>query len=227
MQKLPGRLLTLSCLALLLPLTVAAKTFEGLIDMTMKDGRDGHTITYATKEGHLRMSMAAGDMGEFATLIDMEAGRMVSLIPQMNAYMVIPFDKAVEATTSDTQEGTFKKTGESTEILGYDCDQYLYEDKNGVVEIWATEELGQFVAMPKGNPMQGGKKNKPAGWETALPDNFFPMRLVGRNKRGKETMQMEVTRVQPKSLDDAMFEIPAGYKEFNMGAMMQGLMGGN
>jgi hypothetical protein len=212
----------------LLPALLSAATFEGTIDMAIKENGRTHHIGYATKENNLRITMAAGPMGDATAIVDLEAGKILTLIPQMNSYMTIPFDDMSvqrEAGSSDELENT----GETTTILGYSCTKYIYADGDGEVEIWATEELGSFVAMPKGNPMQGGGAAK-SGWEAAIPENFFPMRMSATDRRGRERMTWEVTKVTPQSLPDSLFEVPAGYKEFNMGGLMEGLgglMGGN
>jgi hypothetical protein len=35
------------------------------------------------------------------------------------------------------------KTGKSKEILGYECDEYMWKDENGETRIWASEALGK------------------------------------------------------------------------------------
>ncbi|WP_221032705.1 DUF4412 domain-containing protein [Actomonas aquatica] len=213
------------CLACLTPAAVSAAAFEGQIDMAMTEGRQTFNVSYQTKAGHMRIAMPVPGMGETAALVDFEAGKIMTLIPPMKAYMEIPFDVTMdEATDRAASAGELKNTGETTEILGYTCTKYIYEEDQGPVEIWATDQLGQFMAMPKGNPMQGGGAVK-TGWESAIKGNFFPMRLVALTKRGKERMRWEVTAVKPMSIPDSAFAPPAGYKPFDMGAMMQGLGG--
>ncbi len=213
------------CCALLAPVALSAASFEGQIEMTMSNGGQTHNVTYQTKAGHMRINMPMEGMGEAAAIVDYETGKMITLIPQMKAYMEIPLAAPMEAAKAQARPaGELKKTSETAEILGYTCTKYIYEEKEGPIEIWATDELGQFMSMPKGNPMKGGGA-APSGWESAIEGDFFPMRLVALNKRGKERMRWEVTGVKKMSLPDSAFEPPANYKPFNMGAMMQGLGG--
>lgn len=210
---------------LLAPLALTAATFEGQIDMKMTEGRQSFNVSYQTKANHLRIVMPVPGMGESAAIVNLEEGKILTLIPQMRAYMEIPFDTTANAVASQTTKaGELKKTDEITEILGYTCTKYLYDDNEGTVEIWATDQLGQFVSMPKGNPMQGGGAAK-AGWESAISGDFFPMRLVALDQRSRERLRWEVTAVKPMSLPDSLFTVPEGYQPFNMGGLMQGLGG--
>ena len=214
-----------TCCALLAPFTASAATFEGQIEMAMTEGRQRIEVSYQTKPGFMRITMPVEGMGETAAIVDFEAGKIITLIPQMKATMEIPFSTAVDAAQAKVDStGELKNTGETMDILGYPCTKYVYEEREGPIEIWATDQLGQFMAMPKGNPMQGGGAAK-SGWEAAVKGDFFPMRLIALNKRGKERMRWEVTGVKPMSLPDSLFRAPDGYKPFSMGGLMQGLGG--
>ncbi len=214
-----------SLCAFIAPAVLSAATFEGQIEMSMTDGGQTHHVSYQTKAGHMRITMPVPGMGEMAAIVDFAGGKILTLIPQMKAYMEIPIGGAMEAAQAKTTNaGELKNTGETQTILGYTCTKYIYEEKEGPVEIWATDQLGQFMAMPQGNPMQGGGKPK-AGWESAIQGDFFPMRLVALSKRGKERMRWEVTGVKPMSLPDSAFAPPEDYKPFSMGGLMQGLGG--
>ncbi len=220
----PAFAFLLTCFAFLTPLGLSAATFEGQIEMSISEGRQTHHVSYQSKEGRMRISMPLPEMGEATAIVDFEAGRMLMLIPQMQAYMEIPFDVTMgQAQARTTHAGELQNTGETKQILGYTCTKYLYDDREGQVEIWATDQLGQFMSLPQGNPLQGGAPK--AGWENAIEGDFFPMLLVAVNPRGQERMRLEVTGVKKLSLPDSAFAPPADYKPFNMGAMMQGMGG--
>ena len=44
--------------------------------------------------------------------------------------------------------------------------------------------------------------------------NSFPMLSVQTDMAGKQTARLEVTKITPKVLDAATFEIPKGFKAF-------------
>jgi hypothetical protein len=116
-----------------------------------------------------------------------------------------------------------KRSDETAEILGYTCHKYTFEEKEGPVEIWATDQLGQFVAMPQGNRMQPAPAQE--SWDQFIQGDFFPMRIISLNHSGKERMHWEVTPVTPEKRSPVLFTVPAGFRKFDMGAMMQGLGG--
>ena len=77
--------------------------------------------------------------------------------------------------------------------------------------------------MPQGNPMQPAAAKET--WDQFITGDFFPLRIIASNQKGKERMRWEVTKVTPQKLSPALFAVPADYRKFDMGAMMQGLGG--
>lgn len=203
-----------------------AADFEGTIAMSIKDGRQAtQQITYATKDGKLRVSLNGGPMGEMNSIIDIAGGKILVLMAAQNMYMEMPIGGQVEAAINARAPSAdrIKRSDETAEILGYSCRKYTFDEKEGPVEIWATDQLGQFVAMPKGNPMQPAPAQE--SWDQFIQGDFFPMRIIALNHSGKERMRWEVTKVTPEKLSPALFTVPAGFRKFDMGAMMQGLGG--
>ena len=224
MPNLRSLLLGFLCTALT-AIGLTAADFEGTIAMTIKEGSRSHDVSYATKGGKLRISMAAGPMGEVNSIVDLAAGKILMLMPAQGMYMEMPVGNEVNAVIAEHTPDSkrLKRTDKTTKILGYTCRQYLFDEDAGPVEIWATDELGQFVALPRGNPMQQAKTK--AGWDQFIDGDFFPMRVVALNHQGKERMRWEVSGVKPQKLSPALFTVPAGLKKFDMGGMMQGLGG--
>ena len=219
-------LLLVLVLGLTSHLGLHAADFEGTIAMSIKEGRQAtQQITYATKAGKLRVSLNGGPMGEMNSIIDIAGGKIVVLMAAQNMYMELPISGQVQTAIDDRVPSSdrIKRSDETAEILGYTCHKYTFEEKEGPVEIWATDQLGQFVAMPKGNPMQPAPAQE--SWDQFIQGDFFPMRIISLDTRGKERMRWEVTKVTPEKLSPALFTVPAGFRKFDMGAMMQGLGG--
>ena len=214
-----------AALALSSTIGLSAADFEGTIDMSIKDGRQTQQISYATKDGKLRVSVDGGPMGQMNSIIDIAGGKILVLMSAQNMYMEMPIAGQVEAAINERAPSAERivRSDETAEILGYTCHKYTFEEDEGPVEIWATDQLGQFVAMPQGNPMQPAPAKE--SWDQFITGDFFPMRIVSLNTRGKERMRWEVTKVTPQKLSASLFEVPAGFRKFDMGAMMQGLGG--
>ncbi len=215
MKKLLALVLAFSALA------ASAKTFEGTFHMNLTDGRSKTTpLTYSVKDQKIRTDIQADRDTTAVAILDFTKMEMIMLMPGQNMYMVMPIKDAVEqATGRKNDDITLEKTSITEDILGYTTTKYISKSKDGVTEIWATEELGTFKGL--GNDMGRGRGK--ANWEKALVGkDFFPLRVV-HNPGKRDSFRMEVTSVEPKTLPDAHFAPPAGYQRFDMGGMLQNL----
>ncbi len=77
--------------------------------------------------------------------------------------------------------------------------------------------------------MFGGKKKAASSWEEKFKGKpGFPLRVVSRDGKNKETFRMEATKIEPGSLPASLFQPPAGWQKFqmpNMGDMLKGFGG--
>jgi len=232
-MKLP---FTLVCRGLFLAafacvgLTASASSFEGRVHMEITNGKkkDKMEMEYVMKNGKLRIDpqMAertghGGGMG--GIILDPEAHEMIILMDMdgRKMYMRRPIPQATEQPmTKAANEHHMSppvETGRTEMIAGYKATEYrTTTDKGEVVELWLAKGLGPFMSMTGGNPMGGRHQAPPPGWENFVRDgNLFPMRVVGHDKGGAETMRMEVTRVDKSPVSDALFSTE-GYSEFQM-----------
>lgn len=207
------------------PLLAAPASFEGKIKMQMKSDKHTQVIDYSVKPNFMRMDIPL-DKGATATsIMDYTKKEMIMLMPGEKMYMVMPIPDVADDTGKKKRPGreaTFEKTGETEKILGYLCTKFISKDEdNNTYEIWAAEGLGTFMGAGGKNPM---KRAPRSAWETELVKNgFFPLRMVGKNEKGKEIFQMEALAVEKQKLPDTDFVPPAGYQRFDMGGMMKGM----
>ena len=142
-------------------------------------------------------------------------------------YMVMPL-KGGPATPGQAKQGPeqkVEKTGRTETILGYLCEEYVTTDGGNTTEMWITDQLGSFAGLGGGNPMAGmmggGKRGggSPAsGWEQALKSKggAFPLRVVSRDAKGRESFRLEARKIEPGPLPDSDFAPPAGFQKFSM-----------
>lgn len=204
---------------------LSARTFEGTVTMQMSSGRDqALTLLYSVKAGLLRIDTQVSPQMTATAILDLAKDEMIMLMPGQAMYMVMPIQKTAEdATGHSSDDVTLENTGITEEILGYTCTKYLAKSKEGVTEIWATDELGVFMGLSGGMGGPMGKSQPAASWEKALKGkDFFPLRVVG-DAKGKKAFRLEATAVERKSLPDAHFAPPPGHRKFDMGGMMQGM----
>lgn len=215
--------------------TFAADAFEGKVSLAVS-AEKGRTqdINYIMKGKKLRMDMNA-EGRTMSTIMDMEKLEMLMLMPEQNMYMVMPIkqavDKAVERSnkTGDSN-ADIERTGKTEKILGYTCDQILVTDKQKgtVTELWVATGLGTFMGLSGGGPagggggMFGGRRGGGGGaaaakWEEVLKGKGgFPLRVISRDAKGKESYKMEATKIDPSSQPDSLFVPPPGYQKFQM-----------
>lgn len=210
--------------ALLTSALLSAQAFEGSIKMEMKEGKNAVPFTYTMKKDRMRIDITAEEM-TMTTFMDLQKKEMIMLMPGQNMYMVMPIKEAAEVAAKANQSTPLEKTSETERILGYLCTKYISTERGTTTEIWAAEGIGAFMgANANNNPMKPAARNQ---WEVELVEKgAFPLRVVSKNRSGKETMRMEVVAIDKKSVPDSTFQVPAGYQRFEMGGMMKGLMKG-
>jgi hypothetical protein len=231
------RIFAVSTLLLTAVSSYAADAFEGKISLAMSGDKKGRAqvMDYSIKGKKLRMDINA-EGNQIATIMDMEKLEMIMLMPEQKMYMVHTIKKPVEQAVAKAGESTaeIEVTGKTETILGYKCSQVLIKDKSTVTEAWLAEGLAAFQGLGGGpgggGGMFGGKKSaNEAKWEEALKGKEgFPLRVISRTAKGKETFKMEATKVEPGSLSDSLFAPPAGYEKFqmpNMGNLLKSLGG--
>ena len=230
------RLLAVGTLLLTAVSSFAAGSFQGKVTLSISDKKGrAHDLNYSIKGQKLRMDMDA-EGHSVATIMDMEKLEMLMLMSEQKMYMVMPIKKPVEqavAKASAESTAEIEVTGKTETILGYKCNQILVKDKGTVTEVWAAEGLGTFMGLGNNGGgggmggMFGGKKSANAAkWEEALKGKGgFPLRVVTRDGKGKDSFKMEATKIEPGSLPDSLFVPPPGYSKFQMpsfGDMLKG-----
>lgn len=212
---------------LLLPVTLRADPFVGKLTVRFTDSNQSnkdkgpHVMTYSMKEGFVRLDMDAKGFG--GMIMNLKEKQMIILMPQQKMYMVNVFtptaDQQAKAQARAQEANVqIKDTGEKETILGYSCEKFIVTDAKGLTtELWLAHDLQGFTGMNPGAGL-GRHPQVPAAWEDLAKNGGFPMRVVSSDSKG-EKFRMEVTSVDPQSLADSVFEVPAGWQKFDMAAM--------
>jgi hypothetical protein len=194
--------------------------FEGEITMMVTDPvkPPPKSITYDVKGTKLRFEApdSGGPMSGGYVIFDTTAKKMTAVNDAKKTAMVMDVG-AFQGLAPGAAAGpkpTVDKTGKSDVVAGYACDVWKVSDPNG-------EHADVCVAKGITFPAMG----RHASWMSSLEDTF-PLRAISYDSAGKEKSRMEVTKVDKKALDDAMFQVPPGYTTQDMAEMMKGLGGG-
>jgi hypothetical protein len=121
---------------------------------------------------------------------------------------------------------TVRKTGKTKTILGYKCEEVMVEEDSSIIDLWGNAELASIYGgfMKAFARMQGpGGGAAQGGWqEEMLKLGLFPLQST-RSRHGEVIESQDVTKIDPRALDSAMFRPPSGYArqaiEFDTGGM--------
>jgi hypothetical protein len=212
-----------------LPAAVFAAPFEGKVNFKMTSEGKPQEMVYNIKGDKIRLEMP-GVKGMGGMILDTAKKETTMIMDDQKMYMTMAMPEATDARGGKNDEATLEKTNETEKILGYTATKYISTHQGTTTEMWLAEGLGTFMSFNNSNPMGGGRRGggaAPQAWERALAGKeLFPLRVVGKNKSGKESFRMETTAINKQSLPDSMFAPPAGYQKFDMGGMMKGMMPG-
>jgi hypothetical protein len=214
-------LLTTLCL-LIAPL---ADAFEGRVTFTVREGRNREeTLIYSTKDNRVRIEGAKSRMGGAMVLQPAEQ-RMLVMVDEQQAYMVLPFDQVPVSEEESSTDIRIERTGRTETILGYLCEELRIIDGSTVTEVWVTDKLGTFFSGSTSG-MPGANRSQSRAWERAIAgrEGFFPLRIISRSGE-RESFRMEARSVEPGRLADALFIPPPDYVEFQLPPSMRGILG--
>jgi len=125
-------------------------SFDHELELTMqeisKKGKQGEAISYtlliSDNEAIIGTRMVMEGVSA-SSIVDLDNNQVVTLTdqPGMKMGMAMGFDPKEFATSEeDPNQITPEATGESKEILGYTCYQYVDSNEDGEYEWWVTEE---------------------------------------------------------------------------------------
>jgi len=215
-----------------------AGDFEGTIAMKMEtENQMGAEMTYFLKGKHTRIEtkLANTPEGSAVMLWDLDAGKIVTLMPSRKMYMTMDMKSAAEnmkqmkksqGQEEDVEFPKLTATGKQETIAGYTCEHWLMGE-NQDIDMCVAKGLGYFgmggqsggglsslKSLAFSPKMLAAAASHPE-WVKFLNGGAFPLKLSAM-RDGKVTMTMEATRVDKKPLDDSLFVIPTDYKEFSM-----------
>jgi hypothetical protein len=211
--------------------------FEGTIAMKMESqNQKGIDMTYFLKGQHTRIETKINDLPDASAVMlwDLEAGKIVTLVPSRKMYMTMDLKSATEdmkamKKSHDQNAEEFPKltsTGRQETIAGHTCEHWLMGD-NQDVDICVAKGLGYFGMGGQSSGGLGSWKNLVFSpkllaqaaahpeWVKFLEGGAFPLKLTAMSE-GKVQMTMEAKSIEKKSLDNSLFVIPSDYKEFSM-----------
>jgi len=129
-------------------------------------------------------------------------------------YSVWDLKKAREGATESNTAYTVTRLGPD-KVAGLTCQKAeLVSSKGTVIDVCVAGELGVSLDWLAA---VGRRQKESTSWITALRNNSlsgFPVRYSMREKDAAQPfVTMEMTKIDRGPVNDALFEVPAGYKE--------------
>ncbi|MCA9587624.1 MAG: DUF4412 domain-containing protein [Myxococcales bacterium] len=165
---------------------------EGEIVMKRERRGAASEATYLVKGTLLRPK----DAGSSRTLVDTSS---------MRVFVVDDTKKTVAgaALGSAPDEVQVDKTGQKDRVADRECEVWKLQVGKTTYEACVVSG-GAFV--------DPSSRSVPAWGRELAARAMFPLRVVTRDKAGKETSRVEVVKIEARPLDDALFEVPKSYR---------------
>jgi hypothetical protein len=187
--------------------------FQGSVNMTITS-RQGQPMpfVYKVKGSMIRVEMQMGARS-VSVIMDLAAHKQMVLLPEMQSYMVHDFDPAhaaQQAGESSPPKITDLHTTDT--VVGHTCENYQVTGEKFSATMCAAKDLpgGLFGSGPAARNLYG---------LGALKTYGMPLKIVTApsGEGAGLPMTMEVTKIDPGKLDDALFKVPAGWHELQGG----------
>ena len=206
----------------------AQAMFEGKVTMTFTSPRGAQPVEMYLKDGKSRMEVTT-QMGSIAMINDPVKKEMITVIPERNMFMRRSMDMAAMPNMpapAERKKPEMKKTGKMETIAGISCEHYTITEETGDTDACLASGMGAFMGMgggmgggigggrgPGGGGGGGGAGRGAGGgggmaWSRDLEKGMFPLKVT---KDG--TVTLEVTAIEKKKLDVALFAVPDGFTE--------------
>jgi len=217
-----GLVLTLmSCPAL-------AGEFEGVLHMKTSHRETGTSsaMDWYLKGDKGRMEIARTDGQTQVILFDAGTKTMQMGLPGQKSYMEFSLKSERDESLQDALDAQrIERTGQTDKIAGYTCEVWRVIDKE-------QSRVKSDLCVAKGfgkaatfwiDPKEIRRSSQPAWVKQLVEEGGFGLRSIQFDEAGKESLRMEVVRIDKKGLDASLFAFPADWARQDMSALQERL----
>lgn len=191
------------------------ESFEGTVEMTLKGRKSDSDVKYYAKGNMARVEMGE-NAGKQTSLplqgtVIFKNGKMFLLMPSRKSYVEKDLNisnKLNELSRRENIDSRITKTSDEKEILGHKAAKWMVKTNSGEIELWSTQELGNFLFFLNDEP-----GSYPGWFQKMTSGGFFPLLVIQKDLNGDEVNRLEVKDVKKEPVDSKYFEIPADYKK--------------
>ena len=195
-------------------LFVSAQSFEGTIAFKKQTPTDTVSYMYYIKGDKVRLDEIGSKSKkvEGSFIIDLKTSSMVSLSHERKLYI----EQASGTPAAMTGKADVKKTGKEKTLQGMKCSEYVVKNADEKTQVTYWMANGKFDFFFKLLKILN-RKDKSSVYILQLTgvDGMFPFLSSQINlDTNAEEMKLEVTKMEKKTVDAKMFEIPKDYTKF-------------
>ena len=187
---------------LLISTAYSQESFEGKVVFDVEENGKKQEMDYYAKDKKFRMEMPE------------KGGSIIFDSNKLNMYILMDKEKMYMETQmmplSMTGAGSVSKTGETKNILGYECEKFVFEQEDLNGEAWMTDELGAFMFFME------SQQSMPSWQSEILDAGYFPLQVTQRSKREDNQSVYNVIEVTPMELSEDLFEVPPSYEKLDL-----------
>jgi hypothetical protein len=192
----------------------SAQSFEGVIEFRKQSSTDTITYVYYVKGDKVRLDEIGSKSKkvEGTFLVDLKAKKMTSLSHDRKLYM----DKATTAPAKVNGSPEVIKGKNTRTIQGYKCQEYIVKNKDENTQITYWVASGKFDFFDPFLKLINQKQKFSTYYQLIKGlSGGFPMLAVETSMDNVEKGRLEVTKVEKKTLEASLFEVPKGYLKFD------------
>ncbi|MCL2449156.1 MAG: DUF4412 domain-containing protein [Polyangiaceae bacterium] len=226
--------------------------FEGQIDAVVKESKAGvqaQPISLLVKGDKFRLDVpeqlarrtGSAVAAPSYVLVDSSAKKLYMVLDAQKQVMFFDMNQAPEMLKGFDNPGGAQhpggggsgdggpgghrkvtKTGHTETIAGAQCETWDIISDHREATVCAANEGASWFSFPL-----GAAPPPELAWAADLLDGkHFPLRVITYDKDGAtETMRVDVTHIEKKSLAGDELELPASYAMVDLAKMMQGIAG--
>jgi len=205
----------------------SAGEFEGILHMTTTHVDETPTkMDWMIKGDKARIERPRMDGRTQVMILDSKTKTMLILFPERKAYAEIGLGgEHGERISKAVEDYEVERTGKTDKVAGRSCEVWRVKEKEADAEkheICVAKGFGRTASFWM-EPM----KTQPPWVTQLINEGGFGLRSIRYDSTGQASTTTEVTNIEAKSLDAALFAPPAGYQKMDRGAMaIAGAMGG-
>ena len=160
-------------------------------------------------------------MHEDKKYVELDFQVLINLVNGLKG--LIGDDDDDEDDSYDEPTENVKKTGRSTTLHGYKCEEYVYNDDETTSTAWICENFADFWKMFKEitDALDTDYNNSRDWFISAIGTNGFPFKITEKDEDGELLSEWEVVKVDKSKPSRSLFEVPKGYKKMSLMEMFE------